>query len=73
MEQKSVFLCGMIEVNIAKIWALSSCITKLQKSQNHLPVLQQNFTKNDVVPLLDATSRKCTVSRCVNSQKWVET
>ena len=63
----------MIKAYIAKVWALSSCITKLQKSQNHLPVLQQNFTKNDVVPLLDATCRKCTVSRSANLQNWVET
>ena len=63
----------MIKAHIAKIWALPTYITKLQKSQNHLPVLQQNFTKNDVVPLLDTTCRKCTVSRCANLQKWVET
>ena len=48
-------------------------------------VVWQNFKKvkttcqfsntklHDVVPLLDTTCRKCTVSRCANLQKWVET
>ena len=71
--EELIFLCGTIKAYIAKIWALSSCTTKLQKNQNHLAFLQQNFTKNDVLPLLDAMCRKWTVSRCANLQMWVKT